>query len=99
MRRVSVIFLCIRGLDPHEAKGARQAQLLMRLLQRAIYALEGSVNKFLVDDKGVLLLAAFGLPPLNHFTDDPLRAVLCGMRFCDALNEEGLIGHVGVATG
>ncbi|KAF8821133.1 putative adenylate cyclase [Cardiosporidium cionae] len=33
---------------------------------------EGSVNKFLVDDKGVLLLVMFGIPPVYHL-DDPLR--------------------------
>ncbi len=44
-------------------------------MQRAVYAQEGSVNKFLVDDKGVLLLVVFGLPPLFH-VDDPVRSAL-----------------------
>lgn len=35
---------------------------------------EGSVNKFLVDDKGVLLLVMFGLPPVYHL-DDPVRGL------------------------
>jgi len=108
MRRVSVIFLSIAGLDPFDAgsegdptsmAGGRMSQLLMRLFQRSVYALEGSVNKFLVDDKGVLLLIVFGLPPLIHLADDPIRAVLCAMRLCDTLADEGLEGHVGVATG
>jgi len=108
MRRVSVIFLSIAGLDPFDAasagdptamSGGRMSQLLMRLFQRSVYALEGSVNKFLVDDKGVLLLIVFGLPPLIHLADDPIRAVLCAMRLCDTLADEGLEGHVGVATG
>lgn len=30
------------------------------------------MNKFLVDDKGVLLLVMFGLPPVYHL-DDPVR--------------------------
>lgn len=109
MRRVSVIFLTISGLDPSEDTarsdrpgrlcGSRRAQLLIRLMQRSVYALEGSVNKFLVDDKGVLLLVVFGLPPLIHFTDDPIRAVLCGMRLVDTLKDEGLQGCAGIATG
>lgn len=109
MRRVSVIFLSIAGLDPYESgakgrkpgarAGGRTAQVLMQLFQRTVYALEGSVNKFLVDDKGVLLLIAFGLPPLIHLSDDPVRAVLCGTRLCDILLDEGLEGRVGVATG
>lgn len=108
MRRVSVVFLSIAGLDPcagppeddpNGFTGGREAQLLLRLMQRSVYALEGSVNKFLVDDKGVLLLVAFGLPPLIHFTDDPIRAVLCAMRLCDTLWDEDLVGRVGIATG
>ncbi|CAJ1373022.1 unnamed protein product [Effrenium voratum] len=100
MRRVSVIFLSIRGLDPGRAEedGGRTQQLV-QLLQASCYAFEGSVNKFLVDDKGMLLLCAFGLPPLNHYLDDPLRAVLAAARFCDTLAEEGLDGRAGVATG
>jgi len=31
------------------------------------------VNKFVMDDKGALLLCAWGLPPMAH-TDDPHRA-------------------------
>lgn len=112
MRRVSVIFLSVMGIDaskdcnhcpadirPKSKEGAREAQLLMRLLQRSVYALEGSVNKFLVDDKGVLLLVVFGLPPLIHYMDDPIRSVLCAMRFSETLREEGLTGRIGVATG
>ena len=36
--------------------------------------MEGEVNKMLVDDKGTVLLCAFGLPPRSH-PDDSLRAV------------------------
>lgn len=104
MRRVSVIFLSIRGLAPgnggeEDNVDVERTQLVVQLLQQATYAFEGSVNKFLVDDKGMLLLCAFGLPPLNHYIDDPLRAVLAAARFCDTLAEEGLEGQSGVATG
>lgn len=39
-----------------------------------IQSQEGSVNKFLVDDKGVLILIMFGLPPVYHL-DDALRGL------------------------
>eukprot|EP00439_Symbiodinium_sp_Y106_P052105 s3853_g6.t5 len=102
MRRVSVIFLSIRGLNPGSLAPTGddlRTQQVVKLLQQSCYAFEGSVNKFLVDDKGMLLLCAFGLPPLNHYIDDPLRAVLTAARFCDSLAEEGLQGRAGVATG
>eukprot|EP00929_Paragymnodinium_shiwhaense_P049582 TRINITY_DN25001_c0_g1_i2.p1 TRINITY_DN25001_c0_g1~~TRINITY_DN25001_c0_g1_i2.p1 ORF type:complete len:5372 (+),score=1274.22 TRINITY_DN25001_c0_g1_i2:529-16116(+) len=100
MRRIAVIFLSIRGLDPGtSAKDAFKTQKLLRLFQRSCYALEGSVNKFLVDDKGMLLLAVFGLPPLNHYIDDPIRAILATTRLIDTIREEGIDGRAGVATG
>lgn len=42
---------------------------------------EGSVNKFLVDDKGVLILIMFGLPPVYHL-DDALRGKIDSSCLC-----------------
>ena len=49
-----------------------------------VYAKEGSLNKMLVDDKGLLFLCTCGLPPFSH-ADDPLRAVQIAMELCKAL--------------
>jgi hypothetical protein len=45
----------------------------MELVQACCYVNEGVVNKLLVDDKGLLVLVVFGLPPMAHM-DDPARA-------------------------
>ena len=50
----------------------------IRLLQRVIYRYQGSLNKFLVDDKGSTVMAVFGLPPVAH-DNDPERAVLAAL--------------------
>ena len=42
---------------------------------------QGSVNKFLVDDKGTTMLLCFGLPPVVH-EDDAARAVLASLLIC-----------------
>lgn len=98
MRTVSVIFLCVQGLEVSSLEGVKIAQELMAAVQRSVYSQEGAVNKLLVDDKGVLLLAVFGLPPLAH-ADDPLRATHAGVRMLDQLERQGLKGLVGVTTG
>lgn len=36
---------------------------------KCIYEYEGTNNKFLVDDKGSTVIAAFGLPPVTHEND------------------------------
>lgn len=96
LRRVTSLFINIpemrRGVDPE------LAQKLAQALQSAIYRYEGSVNKIAVDEKGVSLLAAFGLPPFSH-EDDPLRAVLAAQDIRDGLNELSLECYIGIATG
>mmetsp|Transcript_46581 Transcript_46581/g.120581 ORF Transcript_46581/g.120581 Transcript_46581/m.120581 type:complete len:1065 (+) Transcript_46581:85-3279(+) len=98
MRTISVIFISGSGLDVMSEKGPQKAQELMQSVQRVCYAHEGTLNKFLIDDKGMLFLLVFGLPPLVH-PDDPTRAVLASMEFAQVFERLGLIGRFGVTTG
>ena len=63
-----------------------------------MYQYEGSLNKFLVDDKGSTLLAVFGLPPLAH-ENDPARALLASLKMHRLMAELGLRSSVGVTSG
>ena len=67
-------------------------------MQSAVYQYEGSLNKFLMDDKGSTLLAVWGLPPLAH-DDDPVRAVMSSLLIAHALAEQGFVASIGVSTG
>ncbi|KAK1441915.1 adenylyl cyclase beta [Babesia gibsoni] len=98
MRRLSTIFVSVPGLDVSSRGGRDMAQQLMSVCQRATYALEGSLNKFLVDDKGVVLLIFIGFPPVYH-TDDPVRAVLVSLKIVNDCAKLGLSPGVGVTTG
>mmetsp|Transcript_43998 Transcript_43998/g.71295 ORF Transcript_43998/g.71295 Transcript_43998/m.71295 type:complete len:1060 (+) Transcript_43998:80-3259(+) len=98
MRKVSVIFINGSGLDVMSEKGPRLAQELMSSVQKICYAHEGTLNKFLIDDKGMLFLLVFGLPPLVH-PDDPTRAVLATMELTQVFKRMDLIGRFGVTTG
>eukprot|EP00054_Salpingoeca_dolichothecata_P023737 m.159329 g.159329 ORF g.159329 m.159329 type:complete len:1404 (+) comp24791_c0_seq2:67-4278(+) len=77
---VAVIFVNVQGLelvadDQGDVKKAVAAgQMMMLEIQRIVYQFEGSVNKLLVDDKGLLAMCALGLPPMPH-PDDAARAV------------------------
>lgn len=51
----------------------------MVAVQESVYEYEGSINKFLMDDKGSTLVAVYGLPPVGH-ADDPTRGVLAALR-------------------
>lgn len=88
LRRVTVMFVNLRGdrtLD--ELQGAVLA------IQEVLAAEEGSLNQFLVDDKGTVCLAAFGLPPRAHH-DDPVRAVRAAQQIARRLDAD-----IGLATG
>eukprot|EP00440_Ansanella_granifera_P071923 gb/GFBE01078051.1/.p1 GENE.gb/GFBE01078051.1/~~gb/GFBE01078051.1/.p1 ORF type:complete len:1043 (+),score=304.23 gb/GFBE01078051.1/:1-3129(+) len=98
MRNISVIFINGSGLDVMSENGPKQAQELMSSVQKVCYAHEGTLNKFLIDDKGMLFLLVFGLPPLVH-PDDPTRAVLSAMELVQVFKRLDLIGRFGVTTG
>ena len=73
-------------------------QSIVHATQLAVYKYEGSVNKFLRDDKGSTLIAVFGLPPLAH-EDDAVRGILAALAICARLIDLGLKPSVGVTTG
>lgn len=97
VRTVTVLF--IRILEWHTAElPIEQVHRVMRKVQDCLYRYEGAINRFGIEEKGTVILAAFGLPPLDHI-DDSLRAVQSAR---DIINELNLLGHkavIGVGTG
>jgi class 3 adenylate cyclase/tetratricopeptide (TPR) repeat protein len=97
-RRVSVMFVNIHGITQHEANMIDKMQSIMRAMQMTLYRHEGSVRQFIVDDKGTIFIAAFGVPPLTH-EDDPIRSVHAAVALKQQLNELGYMASIGIATG
>ena len=97
-RPVSVIFLKVLGLSFNKSYDIEYVNHIMQIMQRCLYQFKGSINRFGFDDKGAVLLAAFGLPPLVH-DNDPFRAVKAAMKFRDRFKKNGLECVVGVGTG
>jgi len=95
-RKVTIIFINV--LEPQEVLSLEMAQNLMRVIQRIVYRFEGSLNKISQDDKGIMIDAAFGLPPLAH-EDDPLRGIQAGMALRDELKKLGIHSSIGITTG
>lgn len=93
LRRVTVLFVLLPELDA-QAPAAE----LIREVQEVLHRYEGSINKLHVDEKGTMLLAVFGLPPLSHVDDAP-RAVRAALACQGLLNRHGERCAIGVATG
>jgi hypothetical protein len=99
---VSVLFLGISEIDlgaKHPSEDhSLWGQLIMQTTQECVYDHEGAVNKFVMDDKGALMLCAWGLPPLSH-ADDPHRATSAALELAAALKALGAKARIGVTTG
>jgi len=94
MRNTSVAFINVSGFDAASAK----LQEVVLSVQQCCIALEGALNKCLIDDNGLLFLLTFGLPPMVH-PNDPARAVLACLDIAQALEKFGIVVRMGVTTG
>lgn len=107
LRCVTVLFVNL-GLEEKEliaisstsnnTERVQRMHLVLRAVQQAVYKFEGSLNKFLMDDKGSTLIAVFGLPPLAHVDDTP-RGVLAALSIKEALQQFELRPSIGITTG
>ncbi len=98
LRPVTVLFVRLPGFSVAEPPPREALQQLAAVILTCLARMEGVVDKFGVDEKGLFVLAGFGLPPLSH-EDDALRGVRAAMEIRDALAEEGHAATVGVTSG
>jgi hypothetical protein len=97
LRRVTALFLNLVDADPAAADQLERLQLVMATVQPILQRYEGSLKQVVVDDKGLTLIAVFGLPPLAH-EDDPARATRAALGVQAALEKLGVrcAGLVGI---
>ncbi|MCO4747420.1 MAG: AAA family ATPase [Proteobacteria bacterium] len=98
LRQVTVLFASVEGIQLASDEGTATLNAACKALQTAVYDVQGQVNQFLADDKGTVLVAAWGLPGTTH-EDDPARAVHAGQSILKALDALGLTGSIGITTG
>ncbi|HET9907383.1 MAG TPA: AAA family ATPase [Anaerolineales bacterium] len=96
LRRVTVLFINLPDLDQNTE--LMTAQSIAQLIQSSVYRYEGSINKINVDDKGITIVAAFGLPPFAH-EDDPTRGVQAALLIRKKLTSRKVRSNIGVTTG
>lgn len=104
LRRVTVLFINL-GVPKDKLQAMLTRHEGIDLLheyfvrvQTAVMDYEGSINKFLMDDKGSTVIAVFGLPPISH-ENDATRGVLASLAISTFLQEMGAEPAVGIATG
>lgn len=97
-RTISVVFISLGEAAGSATGPAAGLQEAFAAMQSAVEDVDGFVYQALVDDKGVSLLAAFGLPS-QAYENDAARAVGCAMGAHRALLDLGRANSIGVTTG
>ena len=100
IRLVSSMFLNIK-IDLSQLRDENdymKVQIIANTVQRCIYRTRGALNKFLMDDKGSVMLVAWGLPPLSG-RNDPLDAVSSCITILHEFNKLGIQCGIGLTTG
>ena len=97
IRRVTVLMASLPGDADADADELELRHRVVAAFQSTIARFEGAA-KLAVDNKGVTLSGAFGLPPRAH-EDDVRRAVCAAEAFREEVARIGVTCTIGVATG
>ena len=99
IRMLSIIFLNLEfDMSKSQEEVNKMANDLITKVQKSIYRTRGGLNKFLMDDKGTLMLLCWGLSPFSN-PDDHLRGVLSGLTIVKDLKEMDCKAYIGLTTG
>ncbi|MCB0191730.1 MAG: tetratricopeptide repeat protein [Anaerolineae bacterium] len=98
LRRMTIVFVGIGGIDYDDPEAADRLQQFLRASQKLLYRFEGSLNKVSVDDKGTILLVLFGAPPFLH-EDDPTRAMAFALELQAVAKQQNLRVAIGITEG
>jgi class 3 adenylate cyclase len=97
-RNLTALFVQLTNVDFGQSGAGDRLQAAIRKTQEILFRYEGSEYQFLMDDKGLVLIGLFGLPPLAH-EDDPERGVQAALTIRAELERLGIAASIGVASG
>jgi len=97
-RLTTVLFIRPEGLGVADEGWDVRLQAAVRAVQRELYRAGGSLDKVSVDDKGVTIVTAFGLPS-QELEYRPAEAVRAAQAIHRKLAEQDIRASIGVTTG
>ncbi len=98
LRPMTALFIGVEGLQYEQSDAVSRIHDFFRTTQQTLYHYEGTLRQFVVDDKGTVVMALFGAPPLAH-EDDPKRAALCALHLQQLTEAQNVHLAMGIATG
>lgn len=66
LRSMTIVFVNVMKLDLTASDAFERLQQAVFLSQLVLYSFEGTMKEFVLDDKGSVVVAVFGLPPFTH---------------------------------
>jgi class 3 adenylate cyclase len=105
IQRVTMLFIKA-GVDKAKLMDAQggdgllaHLQAVYNLMQEVVLRYDGVIKEFTVDDKGLVLMAAMGVPPATG-DNQPEKACLAALEVVEVLREgAGCPAYVGISTG
>ena len=97
-RRVSVVFVNLRGLSDDADAARAQLHRAVETTERVLQRHAGTLYQALMDDKGLSIVVAFGLPP-GGAENSAIGAVEAALVLSQEMAALDLLPAVGVATG
>ncbi|MEM9302346.1 MAG: adenylate/guanylate cyclase domain-containing protein [Pseudomonadota bacterium] len=98
LRPMTVLFIGTTEIAHEDPEDQEAFHEIVRAVQRTLYRFEGSLNKVAVDDKGTVIMALFGAPPLAH-SDDAIRGVKAALEIQAVSRRMQRPVAIGVTTG
>lgn len=98
LRPVTTLFISLRQLDLDDLRTRSVAQEGFTAVQTVLRRFGGGVHKVTMDEKGVLIVAVFGLPPHSH-ENNAARGARAAVELHGALRDLHLVHGIGVTSG
>lgn len=99
LRTVTTMFIEVLGLDEDFDIGdCTRPQKVISTVLACLNRFEGSLRQYVVDDKGCVIIAAFGLPGSSH-EDNCTRSIETARAINKMLGTSGISCRTGIAMG
>ena len=98
LREVTTMFMSWDSYDEVEHKDLLTLQVFLVAAQKVLVQTGGFIRQFLVDDKGCVLIACWGVPTASY-PDNSRRALCAGAIIGYELSKLGMRTSVGITTG
>jgi hypothetical protein len=98
LRTVTTMFLKLDSYSPEKNADLASLQPFFYMAQEAIFLSGGVLRQFLVDDKGCVLIALWGVPSASY-ANNASRALVCATTISDKARAMNHATSIGITTG